>query len=69
MNLKIEDLREFDIGKNVTYTAGHGAKEYGIISSWNDKCIFVRYIYVNGDGIMFVKTTAQATSPEDLTWT
>jgi len=39
----------------------HPDCEYGIVSSWNDKYVFVKYVR-NG----IPQMTAQATSPEDL---
>ncbi len=51
-----------DIGRKVNYQAGHpGAPvEQGIITSFNDHCVFVRY---GREG-----TTSQGTSREDLNW-
>ncbi len=50
-----------DIGRKVNYQAGHpGAPvEQGIITSFNDHYVFVRY---------GAKTTSEATSREDLNW-
>ena len=57
--MKISDLKDSDVGRNVTYTAHHGEKEHGVISSWNDSYVFVRY----GMG-----STAAATDPEQLSF-
>lgn len=57
--IDITKLREADKGRFVIYTAHHGEREEGVLSSWNDKNIFVRY----GRG-----STAAATDPEQLTW-
>lgn len=50
-----------DEGRRVIYARKdpHRTTERGIISSWNDKYIFVRYS---------AGSTAAATSPEDLEW-
>lgn len=55
--MKIADLKDTDIGRHVIYTAHHGAREEGVISSWNDTYVFVRY----GRG-----STAAATDPDQL---
>ena len=54
------ELTESDKGRQVIYEVPEGTArrvEFGVISSWNDKYIFVRYTH--GD-------TAAATNPEDL---
>ena len=51
-----------DIGREVVYTGNTypgGMLEYGVITSFNEVTVFVRY-----DG----KRNAQATSPSDLEW-
>lgn len=53
------DPKPGDEGKWVTYIAGHGKRETGIISSWNDVYVFVRYD--TGD-------TAAATLRDQLEW-
>lgn len=61
------ELQEHHIGKKVIYVPMHADgpdhpdAEAGIISSWNDK-----YVFVNYDGNP--NTTNKATSPEDLIW-
>jgi hypothetical protein len=55
--MKLTDLKETDVGRFVIYTAHHGEREEGVISSWNDTYIFVRY----GRG-----STAAATDPNQL---
>lgn len=50
---------EKDIGRQVIYNNPPSDKEYGYITSFNDKYVFVRY----GKG-----STSQATSREDLYW-
>jgi len=57
--MDIDELKPQDVGRNVTYTANHGEREHGVISSWNDKYVFVRY----GMG-----STAAATDPEQLSF-
>lgn len=67
MTIKIDsrELTKENIGSKVTYiplhangNAQHEDCEGGVISSWNDKFIFVNY----GTG------HSQATRPEDLVW-
>ncbi len=51
-----------DIARAVLYTGNRypgGVKERGVVTSFNDHAVFVRY-----DG----KQTSQATSYEDLEW-
>lgn len=57
--IDIKSLSKLDIGKEVCYSPREGFREYGKISSWNEKYIFVKY---NG------KDTSAATKPEDLTF-
>jgi len=47
-----------NIGKLVVYTAPHGAREDGVITSVGDAYVFVRY---SGD------SHSKATMPQDLT--
>ena len=66
------DPQPGDAGRTVIYTPGHvdwhfwntdnelfGGQERGVISSWNEHAVFVRY----GRG-----STAAATRREDLSW-
>lgn len=53
------DPKPGDEGKWVTYISSHNFREAGIISSWNDRVVFVRYHA--GD-------TSAATTREDLIW-
>ena len=51
-----------DIGRKVVYTgnrAWNGPIEEGVISSFNDHCVFVRY---------GAQTTSKGTAREDLEW-
>ena len=48
-----------DVGRRVVYTMPHGEVKSGIVSSWNDEWVFVRY--TTGD-------TAAATHRKDLNW-
>ena len=68
--IDISKLTKSDKGRAVTYTAGHGDKEFGKISSWNDKFVFVRYhtrLYKNNSYRQPLPGLhAQATSPDDL---
>ncbi len=51
--------KEKDIGRNVTYIPEYNGKEFGIITSFNDVNVFVRY---GSD------TYSKATRREDLRW-
>ncbi len=44
-----EKLTELDIGRNVTYHREHCDREYGKLSSWNEKYVFVRFRSPNGE--------------------
>jgi hypothetical protein len=48
--IKIKDLKPSDVGRQVTYHREHCKVEYGFLSSWNDKVIFVRFKGPNGEG-------------------
>jgi hypothetical protein len=55
--IEISKLSEKDKGREVVFNS-HGSKtEFGIISSWNERFIFVKY---NG------RQQGQATRPKDL---
>ena len=54
--MTLQEAKE-NIGNQVVYTNFIGSYEYGIITSVNDKFIFVRY----GEDV-----GSQATRPEDL---
>lgn len=56
----IKNLTEEDRCREVTYTDGTGAKEFGHITSWNEVNIFVDYGNSCGRGI--------ATYPCDLSF-
>jgi hypothetical protein len=56
--IDITKLTSADVGKVVVYVPRFGPSEHGVISTWNEKYIFVRY---GGTGSM-------ATRPEDLWW-
>ena len=58
--IDIKSLKKEDEARNVTYTDGVGCKEYGHITSWNERNIFVDYGNSCGRGI--------ATRPDDLTF-
>lgn len=58
MSIDIKKLQEKDIGRIVIYTSkGKDKREEGVITSWNDKFIFVRY---------GAYKQSAATMPEDL---
>ena len=68
----ISDLTEADKGREVKY-ATYGAVEYGRITSWNERFVFVRYHAMrlkDGNGnertVARTGTTSEATRPEDL---
>lgn len=56
--IKIEDLKPEDVGRAVVYTATHGERETGTLSSWSETVIFVRFRGPNGE----------ACWPKDLHW-
>ena len=39
----LADLTDADKGRPVTFTYHHGEKERGVLSSWNDSFVFVRF--------------------------
>ena len=55
----LSTLSEADLGRLVVYTPHTGPTERGIITSWNEEFIFVRY-GTNPQG--------NPTSPHDLVW-
>jgi hypothetical protein len=55
----ITALKEKDIGREVVFELSGKEREFGHISSWNGRFIFVRY----GSN-----TQSQATNPENLRW-
>ena len=70
----IADLTESDKGREVKYTT-YGAVEFGRITSWNDRFVFVRYHSMrlkdgNGNQVTVSRTgtTSEPTSPEELEW-
>lgn len=68
--IQISDLHECDKGRSVTYiSSGRDTIEHGVITSWNDKFIFVRYNFVSKPKpIIRTGQTSEAASPEDLWW-
>ncbi len=59
--INIKELKLIDVGRGVRYL-GYNI-EVGIITSWNEKNIFVRYISLDKNKISY---TSQATKPQDL---
>ena len=57
--LSIDKLKDSDVGRRVRYHVFDGSFEEGVITSWNDVNIFVRY----GADIH-----SQSTTPSDLSW-
>jgi hypothetical protein len=47
--IDISKLTEEDVGRNVTYHREFCKREFGKLSSWNDKFIFVRFKGPNGE--------------------
>ena len=47
--IKPELLTEEDIGRKVVYERKHCPVEEGVLSSWNDKYVFVRFKGPNGE--------------------
>jgi len=60
MAIKLEDLKDSDIGRKVSYRNYHNQKDApGTLANWNHRFIFVNY--GNPDNNI-------ATRPEDLTF-
>ena len=57
--ISIAKLKPSDVGRGVVYVPPHDARQDGVVSSWNERWIFVRY---RG------QESAQATDPADLQW-
>jgi hypothetical protein len=55
--IELSKLTEHDRGREVVFDSPGSKMEFGIVSSWNDRFIFVKY---NGS------QQSQATNPEDL---
>ena len=47
--IQISDLTDLDIGRKVVYHREFCNKEFGKLSSWNSKYIFVRFKGPNGE--------------------
>ena len=74
MSITIDNLTEASKGREVRYRT-HGQTEFGSITSWNDRFVFVRYHTVisdektnAGSPKMWHRNgeTSEATRPEDL---
>lgn len=59
MSLKLRDLDASSIGRPVVYSSAYLPSEDGVITSFNDQFVFVRY---RGD------SASKATHPADLDW-
>ena len=57
--IKISELTDGDVGRNVIYMSGTSFQDVGRLSSWNDQHIFVNYRSMRMDAGL-------ATRPEDL---
>ncbi len=69
--IEISKLTDADKGREVRYTA-QGLMEYGRITSWNEKFVFVRYhmkVTLKGTQIPRYGDTSEATDPVDLAFT
>lgn len=55
--IDITKLTDKDVGRSVIYTPGYGPLQDGVITSFNEKFVFVRYRATGG---------GQATNPKDL---
>jgi len=66
--IDISKLTEADINRQVRYQA-YGVTEWGKITSWNERFIFVRYHsrqVEGGDKHQRTGSKSEATSPRDL---
>lgn len=59
---KVINPTEKDIGRTVIYSSYPDQKEWGAITSFNNRCVFVRYEKQHPTA------NGQATSREDLDW-
>lgn len=55
--IDVASLKASDVGRGVVYTPAVGPREDGVISSWSDEWVFVRY---------GKNRTASATDPREL---
>lgn len=71
--INIAELDDDDVGREVVYRDfGASKREFGKVTSWNEKFIFVRYhtiSYDNGKITPRVGETSEATAPSDLDFT
>lgn len=59
--IDIKGLTEADVGRGVVYVPRFGPREDGVITSWNEEYVFVRYAgSLSERGV--------ATYPRDLEW-
>ncbi len=49
MAIAIDELTEADVGRAVTYHREYSKLEFGKLSSWNSKFVFVRFKGPNGE--------------------
>lgn len=47
--INIKELTEKDIGRNIIYEREYCKKEVGVLTSWNNKYIFVKFKGPNGE--------------------
>lgn len=70
--IDISKLTESDKSREVRYSRPFCCIEFGKITSWNDKYIFVNYhtmMGAVGPTVINVGDTSAATDPKDLTFT
>jgi len=63
--IKLSELKESDIGRQVIYQPKSGG-DRGKISSWNNKFVFVNWEVYPGQYMDSFGCVAAATYPEDL---
>jgi len=67
--IELGELKESDKGRLVIYRSmGSDKVERGIISSWNERFVFVKYENYPESYPEFFNPTAGATNPDDLEW-
>lgn len=49
MVIDVSKLTESDVGRAMIYRPHHGGIEHGILSSFNDNAVFVRFLGPNGE--------------------
>jgi len=65
--IKLDELKEEDVGRHVIYIDSTGEKTFGRIKYWNHKWIFVVYKCDNNWN-NYQNYTAASTDPNNLVW-